>query len=147
MNQLGIVQKLAVAFSLILFSVSGLVIVFFANVFQSVDAQIQKLPNTGAPIATSGNNVYIAWPSNLSKHWNVFFAKSVDNGKTFENTITVSAPNKGGIADRDVEIAASGSNVYLTWWTNKTGTFMPVFTASNDTGESFGKIITLNGTK
>ena len=42
-----------------------------------------------------------------------------------------------------MEIAASGSNVPVTWWTNKTGTLMPVFGASNDT---FAKAITLNST-
>jgi hypothetical protein len=44
------------------------------------------------------------------------------------------------------EISASGSNVYVTWWTNKTGVLMPVFRASNDNGDTFAKAITLNST-
>jgi hypothetical protein len=98
------------------------------------------------PISTSGNNVYMAWPNNDTGHWNVFFAKSVDGGKTFENTVILSPPNKGHTINQNVEIAASGSDVYITWWTNKTGTLMPVFRASNDTGETFGRTIMLNST-
>jgi hypothetical protein len=36
------------------------------------------------PIAVSGNNLYVAWPNNDTGHWNVFFAKSTDGGKTLK---------------------------------------------------------------
>jgi hypothetical protein len=98
-----------------------------------------------APMATSGNNVFMAWPNNDTGHWNVFFAKSTDGGKTLKTTM-ISAPNKGHTVDQNTEISASGSNVYVTWWTNKTGTLMPVFRASNDDGDTFGKTIMLNST-
>jgi len=58
----------------------------------------------------------------------------------------ISAPNKGNRIDQNTQISASGSNVYDTWWTNKTGTLMPVFRASNDNGDTFGKMIMLNST-
>jgi hypothetical protein len=167
MNLTGIIQaKLVVAIPMIVILVSALTIVVSANLLQSVDGQSQKslkvtapLATSGnngqtqkslkvaAPLATSGNNVYTAWPNDNTGHWNVFFAKSVDGGKTFENTIILSAPNKGSVVDQNVELAASGSNVYVSWWTNKTGTLMPIFRASNDTGETFGKIMMLNSTK
>jgi hypothetical protein len=60
-----------------------------------------------------------------------FFAKSTDSGKTLKSKM-ISAPNKGDTINQNTEISASGSNVYVTWWTNKTGTIMPVFRASND---------------
>jgi hypothetical protein len=69
----------------------------------------------------SGNNVYITWPNNDTGHWNVFFAKSTDNGKSFEKTIILSAPNSGHTVDKDTQITVSGPNVYVTWWNNKTG--------------------------
>jgi hypothetical protein len=97
------------------------------------------------PIAVSGNNLYVAWPNNDTGHWNVFYAKSVDGGKTLK-TIMVSAPNKGNTIDLNTQISASGNNVYVTWWTNKTGALMPVFRASNDNGDTFAKVITLNST-
>jgi hypothetical protein len=98
-----------------------------------------------APIAASGNNVYTVWPNNDTGHWNVFFAKSTDGGKTLKIMI-ISAHNKGNVVDQNSEISASGSNVYVSWWTNKTGIFMPVFRASNDSGNTFAKTMMLNST-
>lgn len=97
------------------------------------------------PMATSGNNVFMAWANNDTGHYNVFFGKSTDGGKTIK-TMMISAPNKGHVVDQDTQISASGGNVYVTWWTNKTGTLMPVFRASNDGGNAFGKTIMLNST-
>jgi hypothetical protein len=102
-------------------------------------------PVLDVPIATSGNNLYMAWPNNDTGHWNVFFAKSTDGGKTMK-TMIISAPNKGHTVDLNAQIATSGSSVYVTWWTNKTGTLMPVFRASNDNGDTFAKARTLNST-
>ncbi len=46
----------------------------------------------------------------------------------------------------DSNIAASGDNVYVTWWDNKTGTREVYFRASTDNGETFGNAIMLNST-
>jgi hypothetical protein len=128
-------------------------VVIYANPIQSAAAQPSAVQKGGisvlkraVPIATEANNVYLAWPNNDTGHWNVFFAKSTDGGKTFAKNIMLSAPNKGHVVDQDIQIAASGSNVYVTWWTNKTGTLMPVFRASTDNGDTFAKAITLNST-
>jgi hypothetical protein len=86
----------------------------------------------------------MAWPNNETGHWNIFFAKSTDGGKTLKTII--SAPNKGNTINQSTEISASGSNVYVTWWTNKTGVLMPILRASNDNGDTFGKTILLNST-
>ncbi len=98
-----------------------------------------------APIAAFGNNTYIVWANNDTGHFNVFFAKSTDGGKTLK-TMMISAPNKGNTIDQNTEIAASGNHVYVTWWTNKTGVLMPAFRASNDEGNTFGKTVSLNST-
>ena len=39
-----------------------------------------SVPGLGAPITTSGNNIYVAWPNNDTGHWGVFFTKSIDGG-------------------------------------------------------------------
>ena len=70
--------------------------------------------------ATDNNTIFMAWTNNDTGHWNVFFAKSTDGGKTLKTMMT-SSPNKGHAVDLNTELAASGSNVYVTWWTNKTG--------------------------
>jgi hypothetical protein len=88
----------------------------------------------------------MAWPNNDTGHWNVFFAKSTDGGKTLTTTI-ISAPNKGHIIEQNTQISASGSNVYVTWWTNKTGVLMPVFRGGNDNGNTFGKTMMLNSAR
>lgn len=106
---------------------------------------VSPTQDLGVPIATSGNNVFIAWANNDTGQWNVFFAKSIDGGKTLK-TMMISAPNKGNTIDHNTQISVSGSNVYVTWWTNKTGVSMPVFRASNDNGNTFGKTIMLNST-
>jgi hypothetical protein len=99
-----------------------------------------------APISATADNVYMAWTNNDTGHWKVFFAKSGDGGRTFR-TIVLSAPNvTGHVVHENTEIAASGSKVYITWWTNQTGTFIPVFRASDDSGNTFGKTLILNST-
>jgi hypothetical protein len=115
------------------------------SAFPTGPSRLSPGNNAGVPMATSGNNVYMTWANNDTGHFNVFFAKSVDGGKTL-NTMMISAPNKGHTLDQNTEISASGNNLYVTWWTNKTGILMPVFRASNDNGSTFGKTMLLNST-
>jgi hypothetical protein len=93
--------------------------------------------------ATSGNNMYIAWTNNETGHWQVFFARSIDNGKTFDKTVALSDNSTTPITP---QITASASNVYVIWWGDKTGYFEPVLRVSTDNGATFGKIMKLNGT-
>jgi hypothetical protein len=67
-----------------------------------------------APMATSGNNVFMAWTNNDTGHFNVFFGKSTDGRKTLK-IMMISAPSKGHNIDQNTEISATGSNVYVTW--------------------------------
>jgi len=99
-----------------------------------------------APISAAADNVYMAWTNNDTGHWKVFFAKSDDGGRTFR-TMVLSAPSvTGHVVHENTEIAASGSKVYITWWTNQSGTLIPVFRASNDSGNTFGKTLIVNST-
>jgi hypothetical protein len=94
----------------------------------------------------SGNDMYMAWPDNNTGHWNVFFAKSTDGGKTFK-TMMISPLNKGNTIYQNTEIYALGSNVNVSWWINNTGAaLMKVFRESNDNGNTFGPITELNST-
>jgi hypothetical protein len=40
--------------------------------------------------------------------------------------------------------AITGDNIYVAWWTNKTGNFEVMFRASTDAGKSFGDKINLS---
>ena len=46
----------------------------------------------------------------------------------------------------EIPIAASGDNVYVTWWTNKSGNNEVMFRVSNDNGATFGDKINLSNT-
>jgi hypothetical protein len=70
------------------------------------------------------------------------FKASTDGGKTWSNKINLSnTPNSNS---QDVQIAAAGNNVYVTWWEQNQTTNEPVLGVSNDNGKTFGEKITLS---
>src|SRR5919199_6389999 len=99
-----------------------------------------------APIATSGDNIYITWWSNKTGNEEVMFRASTDNGATFGDKINLS--NTTAADSDDAEIAASGDSVYVTWWERNETSDTPVARVSNDNGATFGPMLMLanNGT-
>src|ERR671923_2030407 len=72
-------------------------------------------------IAASGNNVYVVWIDNspsigsseATGNKKILFTKSIDDGNTFGETVTLSdIPNADS---SNQEIAAAGNNVYVVW--------------------------------
>ncbi len=55
-------------------------------------------------------------------------------------------PNDSEIAEPKAPMAASqdGNNVYVVWWTNRSGNWEVMFRASNDGGQIFGDKINLS---
>src|ERR687896_1746429 len=106
-------------------------------------SSIEIAPLLLAPIATSGNNVYIAWPSNQTGHLEILFRASSDNGQTFIDKVNLSnTPNVDSI---DPQLATSGNHVYVSWWEDYgNGTRTPFFTASNDNGRTFQSVMSLS---
>ena len=101
---------------------------------------------TRAPIAISGDNVYIVWttdkniPNNNSE---VLFRASTDNGATFGDKINLS--NSTTMDSINAEIAATdGDEVIATWWERNQTSEEPVFRASADNGITFGPLIPLS---
>ena len=102
-----------------------------------------------APIAISGDNVYIVWfndqntPNNNSE---VLFRSSTDGGVTFADKINLS--NTTTADSINGEIAADGNNVIITWWERNATSEEPVVRVSTDNGATFGPILRLssNGT-
>jgi hypothetical protein len=71
------------------------------------------------------------------------FKASTDSGKTFSNKTNLS--NTARADSVDAEIAATGKNVYVTWWERANATSTePVMRISNDNGKSFGEIVKLS---
>jgi len=94
-----------------------------------------------APIAVSGDNVYVTWWGNSSGNYEVMFKASDDGGQTFSEGISLSNSTNGTSVEAD--IATSGDNVYVTFADNKTGYADAYVIASNDNGKTFNPAILL----
>lgn len=108
---------------------------------------LEDSPLEATHISATGNNVYVVSWDKKSGNWEVFFAKSTDNGTTFGDSINLS--NSPNTRSDDAHVFAIDNNVYTTWWeTSKNGTSVPVFRGSNDNGATFGPVLKLptNGT-
>ena len=97
-----------------------------------------------APMAISDNNLYVAWWGNGTGNFEVMFKASNDNGQTFGDKINLSNSTNG--TSVGASVAASGNNVYVTYWDNKTGTGRVYLRASADNGKTFDPEITLTDT-
>jgi hypothetical protein len=94
-----------------------------------------------APIAVSGDNVYVTWWGNKSGNYEVMFKASNDGGQTFGDKINLSNSTDGISVDAD--IAASGNNVYVIFADNKSGLADAYIMTSNDNGKTFNPAILL----
>ena len=68
--------------------------------------------------------------------------KIKDISKTFGDKINLSNSTNG--TSGAASVAASGNNVYVTYWDNKTGIGRVYVRTSNDNGKTFGEEINLS---
>jgi hypothetical protein len=103
---------------------------------------------TKAPVAISGDNIYVTWWTNRTTNGDgeIMFRASNDNGATFGDKINLS--NNTVTNSVDAEIAAEGGNVMVTWWERNSTSDTPVARISTDAGQTFGPTLMLasNGT-
>ena len=101
-----------------------------------------------APIASSGQNVYMAWWTNNTANGNneVMFRASTDGGQTFGDKINLS--NTTNADSTRVEIDEEGDSVFVSWWETNQTSDTPVMRVSTDNGATFGPMLMLatNGT-
>jgi hypothetical protein len=99
-----------------------------------------------APVAVSGDNIYIAWWTSKTGNDEVMLRISNDAGGTFGEKINLS--NTTTTDSVDAEIAADGGNVVVTWWERNQTSNEPATRVSSDNGLTFGPILKLaaNGT-
>ena len=109
---------------------------------RTVGTGVNDETSTKAPIATSGDNVYVAWWTNKTGNDEVMFKASTDGGKTFSDKMNLSNTSKSD--SQDVQIAASGNNVYVSWWERNQTMNEPIMRISNDNGKTFGDLIMLS---
>jgi hypothetical protein len=118
---------------------------------QSTYAHIHVNPRSeNAPIATSGDNIYITWSTNKTgTNDEVMFRASTDGGKAFGDKINLSNTTKADSQDAQIDtFGDNGSNVIVTWWERNATSNEPVARISTDNGKTFGPLLKLaaNGT-
>jgi len=65
---------------------------------------------------------------------------------TTTKTVRICGKDIGSRDIREAPPAITGDNVYVAWWTNKTGNDEAMFRASIDKGQTFGEKIDLSNT-
>ena len=94
-----------------------------------------------APIAISGNNLYIVWSSNKTGNYEIMFRASSDHGQTFGNKIDLSNSTSDS---QNVDIQSSGDRVFVTWWEHNSTINEPVLRISSNAGKTFGPTLMLS---
>jgi len=118
-----------------------------AEAFRAEDGSRERTI-TKAPVAISGDNIYVTWWTNKTANGDgeVMFRASNDNGATFGDKINLS--NNTVTNSVDAEIAAEGGSVAVTWWERNSTSNEPVAKISTDNGQTFSPLLKLasNGT-
>jgi len=95
-----------------------------------------------APVAVSGDNIYVAWWTNKTGNDEVMFRTSTDGGKTFGDKINLSnTPNSDSV---NVQLAEDEGKVVVSWWERNQTSNEPVMRISTDAGKTFGNTIHLS---
>jgi hypothetical protein len=140
---------LATLIGSIIFFVVVVVVVVSPATIQRVDSlvdPVNELSRPIAPIAISGDNIYVVWWTDMGTSNNngeLMFRASNDGGRTFGDKVNLS--NSSNTDSIDTEIAAEGGNVVVTWWEANQTSIEPLMRVSNDGGATFGPIIKLTG--
>ena len=128
-------------------SIIVVVIAVSPATIQTADSLVDpanELSRPIAPIAISGDNVYVAWWTDIGTSNNngeLMFRASNDGGRTFGDKINLS--NSSNTDSIDTQIAAEGGNVVVTWWEANQTSIEPFMRVSNDGGATFGPIVKL----
>jgi hypothetical protein len=97
-----------------------------------------------APIAASGDNVYLTWATNKTGNWEVMFRASNDSGRTFADKINLS--NSSTADSLSPDVSTSSENVYVSFQDAQGGNVDTYVRTSSDGGKTFGPLIKINGT-
>jgi hypothetical protein len=130
------------SFGVIVLLALGTIMGILTTVIQSSEAIIAILIGEYAPVAVSGNNIYVAWWTNKTGNDEVMFRMSTDAGKTFGDKINLSnSPDSDSV---NVQIAEDQGKVAVSWWERNVTSNEPVMRVSTDNGKTFGDTIHLS---
>ena len=101
--------------------------------------------DSGYPeLVVNGNNIYVTWTQTISQtNYDIFFAKSTNNGNTFDKPIKIS--NNIG-ASGWPKIAYDGA-IYISWVDSTPGKFDVFITKSSDGGATFENYSNVSNSK
>lgn len=92
-------------------------------------------------LGSKGSALYVVWVDEVEDNHDVYFRRSMDGGRTFENKINLS--NSEGNSEFPV-IDAEGPTLYVAWIDDTQGNDEVLFRASHDSGATFGEVINLS---
>jgi hypothetical protein len=94
-------------------------------------------------LSAFGSNIYAVWADNTPGNREVLFARSADNGTSFENARNLSNDSSDS---HNQEMAAFGDSVYVVWADrDEQENTSVLFRASNDGGATFNETIEISG--
>ena len=111
-----------------------------------INVSNNPLESLDAGIAVNENNIYLVWNQKTTNSSDIFFSKSVDNGKTFSEPINLSDSKDFSQTGRDTQIALSGNNIFVVWYEGSENDSDVFFIKSVDGGFTFSKPINLSQT-
>lgn len=91
-------------------------------------------------LAATGTNIYVVWSDATGGNTEVLYKASTNNGVSFGNLLNLS--NMPGTSNEQT-IAASSSNVFVTWIESGTTNNGVYFDSSSDGGATFGTPLNL----
>jgi hypothetical protein len=141
MHNLNNIKNKSIVTAVVLTVVTLAATPLLQQLLQQADAYITICADD-APIAASGDNVYVTWHNNKTRE--VLFRASTDGGQTFSDKINISNSTDANSAHPDV--SASGDNVFVSFHDNRTGNVDTYLRVSTDNGQTFGDIVRINGT-
>lgn len=67
-------------------------------------------------ICAEGSNVYVAWKDARHGRYDIYFARSIDGGRTFSSEVRLDVGDaRGRMPSEEPRIACAGDNVYVVW--------------------------------
>jgi hypothetical protein len=144
-SNLMIITTLSTITGIILLAIFGI-----TTPLQSADGKLtpDKVEFTEAPVAITGDNIYVTWWTNKTANDNeeIMFRASTNGGTTFGDKINLS--NTTNSDSWKAEIDSDANSVVVTWWETNQTSDTPVARISTDSGQTFGPMLRLatNGT-
>ncbi|UCE39227.1 MAG: exo-alpha-sialidase [Thermoplasmata archaeon] len=117
----------------------------FGNNIRVDDTKFGITNQTRPDIAIHGNEIYVVWEDNRLSgihNTNIFFAKSTDNGKSFQTNVRVDNAPIGAATNPSMALDESNGNIFIVWqdYRNSPDPYsIDIYCAnSTDGGNSFG---------